>query len=345
MKNDLACLVLGVAVIALQHADTSAQEAPTIVSDLSYITPSRLVDIGGRKMNLHCTGTGSPTVILDAGLGDQIAAWAMVQPVVEKKTKVCSYDRAGLGFSDASGRPATSANIADDLHNLLNAASVKPPFVLVGHSAGGMYVRMYADLHSTDVVGMVLVDPVSENQGPRYFELDPTMRSQNLAYVNSIRDECIPAATHGFKKHPTLQEKCLGGADPRFSDAFNQALLANQTRPAFFQSGVSEWDNVFTVSSDQVRANKGSYGVKPLIVLTRAPFPKSATETQQMRDDKNRLWMTLHDEIAGLSTRGENQVIHGAGHYIQLEQPTVVITAILRVLQDSAASGKSKTDR
>lgn len=340
MRNSLLCLVVCATVSTLPHGYAFAQESPRIVTDMSYIAPSRLVDIGGRKMNLHCTGTGSPTVVLDAGLGDRIASWAMVQPVLEEKTQVCSYDRAGLGFSDASGRPATSANIADDLHSLLKTASVKPPYVLVGHSAGGMYVRMYADLHLPDVAGMVLVDPVSENQGSKYFELDPPMRSQNAAYVDSIREECIPAAIHGFDKKSPLHEKCLGGADPRFSDAFNQASLVNRERPAYFQSVVSEWDNIFTVSSDQVRAKKGSYGARPLIILTRAPFPKSATESQQMRDDKNRLWMALHDDIAALSTRGENRVIPGAGHYIQLEQPTVVITAILRVLQEVSARPK-----
>lgn len=339
MYFPLASLVL-IAVCALTHPQAAAQELPALVSDVSHITPSHLVDIGGRKMNLHCTGAGSPTVVLDAGLGDQVETWAMVQPAIEKKTKICSYDRAGLGFSDASGRAATSANIADDLHKLLTAARIMPPYILVGHSAGGLYVRMYADLHADEVAGMVLVDPVSENQGPRYFALDPTMRSQNSAYVNSIRDECVPAAVRGFETKSALYEKCLGVADQRFNEAFNKASLAVRAKPTYFQAAVSEWDNIFTVSSDQVRANKAGYGAKPLIILTRAPFPKSATESQQMRDDKNRLWMTLHDDIAGLSTHGENQVIQGAGHYIQLEQPKVVISAILRVLQETAAAPK-----
>jgi pimeloyl-ACP methyl ester carboxylesterase len=308
---------------------SNAASAP-IVSDMSYISPDRLVDIGGRRLNIHCVGQGSPTVIFEAGLGDQMRAWAMVQPAVGAKTQACSYDRAGLGFSDPSDRPGTSENAVDDLHRLLAAASVKPPYILVGHSLGGMYMRLYADRYRSEVVGMVLVDPVSEEQGSRYGDLDPSTKSRNDKYVAAMRSECIPAAEKGFEIGSAIYHQCVGEPDPHFSAAFNEAFAANQATAAHLQAVWSEWSNVFTTSSDQVRAARQAFGDMPLVVLSRAPLPRGADETQEMRDAKNRLWMELHDNLARLSTRGNNQVVPGASHFIQLDEPGIVIDTIVR---------------
>ena len=129
----------------------------------------RLVEAGGRMMHIHCTGDGNPTVILDSGLGDSYLSWRKVQPEIARFTRVCSYDRAGLGFSDPSSQARKSKVIAEELHALLQAASVPPPYVIVGHSLGGYNVRVYASLYGSDIVGMVLVDashPDQENRFP-----------------------------------------------------------------------------------------------------------------------------------------------------------------------------------
>ena len=289
-------------------------------------------------MNILCIGSGSPTVVLEAGLGDQIRAWAFVQPKISARTRTCSYDRAGLGFSDPSGRPGTSANAVADLHNLISAASIKPPYILVGHSLGGMYVRLYADRYPADVAGLVLVDPVSEEQGRRFSQLDITTKALNAKYVEWLRTDCIPAATQGFDASSPLYRRCVGEPDSRFSPAFNEALAANGSTAVHFQTVWSEWVNVFTTSSDEVRAAKRTYGDMPLIVLSRAPFALQPGETQEMRDAKNRLWMELHDDLARLSTRGVNQVVPGAGHYIQFDQPDAVVRAVVEVLEQTEAS-------
>src|SRR5208282_6371434 len=131
--------------------------------------PGQRVDVGGYKMHIDCLGQGTPTVILDSGLGDSYISWHKVQPGIAKFTRVCSYDRAGLGYSDSSSEPRTSKLIAEELHALLHAGNVAPPYVLVGHSMGGYDVRLYASLHHDEVVGMVLVDashPDQENRFP-----------------------------------------------------------------------------------------------------------------------------------------------------------------------------------
>ena len=121
--------------------------------------PGQLVDVGGYKMHINCTGQGTPVVILDSGLGDSYISWSKVQPQIAKFTRVCSYDRAGLGYSDASPRPRISKVIAEELHTLLHNAGIDlPPYILVGHSMGGFDVCMFASLYRSEVAGMVLVD-------------------------------------------------------------------------------------------------------------------------------------------------------------------------------------------
>ena len=129
-----------------------------------------LVDIGGRRLHVSCTGTGSPTVILEAGLGDSSETWNAVQPAVAGFTRVCAYDRANKGTSDPDPRPEfrTSRVIIDDLSRLLRAAPISGPYVLVGHSLGGAHIRLYASRFPKDVVGMVLVDASHENQIARF---------------------------------------------------------------------------------------------------------------------------------------------------------------------------------
>ena len=130
--------------------------------------PGELVNVNGRKMHIDCTGEGNPTVILEAGLGDTYLSWRKVQPEIAKFARVCSYDRAGLGYSDSSSQPRTSRVIAQELHALLQAAQVPPPYVLVGHSMGGYDVRLYASLYRDEIAGMVLVDASHPDQETRF---------------------------------------------------------------------------------------------------------------------------------------------------------------------------------
>ena len=131
-------------------------------------TTGRRFDVGGYRMHIDCAGEGSPTVILESGLGDTFASWRKVQPQIAKFTRVCSYDRAGLGYSDSSPQPRTSKVIAGELHALLHAAGIAPPYVLVGHSMGGFDVRLFASLFRNEVAGIVLVDASHPDQENRF---------------------------------------------------------------------------------------------------------------------------------------------------------------------------------
>lgn len=135
------------------------------------------VDVGGRRLNIHCAGVtghaGGPTVVLEAGFGNSSATWARVQPEVAKFARVCSYDRAGLGGSDPSPTPRTAVALTEDLHALLANAKVAGPYVLVGHSLGGILARLYASYYPAEVAGMVLVDSAHEDEPDRGLALIP----------------------------------------------------------------------------------------------------------------------------------------------------------------------------
>lgn len=126
--------------------------------------PGKLVGVGGHQLYIHCIGEGSPTVVLDAGRGGSSNDWRNVQPDLAKFTRVCSYDRAGYGFSEPGPKPRTGQQIINELHKLLVNAGIEGPYVLVGHSSGGLHVRLYASQYPDEVVGMALIDPSHEDQ-------------------------------------------------------------------------------------------------------------------------------------------------------------------------------------
>jgi len=136
----------------------------------------QLVDVGGRRLYIKCSGEprkGAPIVVMDAGMGNTSEVWSAVQPQVAQFARVCSYDRAGMGKSDRDQKAHSSADIVNDLHNLLAKAGVNPPYVLVGHSLGGMNARLYASKYPNDVVGMVLVDSAHEDENDRMLAVLP----------------------------------------------------------------------------------------------------------------------------------------------------------------------------
>ena len=161
----LGALTLAVLLVLAAVSGAAYQSLAGRLDLAKYPPPGQLVDIGGRSLHLWCTGEGSPTVLLEAGLSMGVAAWQQVQAAVSRLTRVCSYDRAGYGWSDEGPAPRTSRAISDDLTRLLDRAQITPPLILVGHSLGGLYLRHFAALHLGTVSGMVLVDSSHEDQG------------------------------------------------------------------------------------------------------------------------------------------------------------------------------------
>ncbi|MEO6968305.1 MAG: alpha/beta hydrolase [Rhodanobacteraceae bacterium] len=246
--------------IAATSTAVAAEKNDAVIDDPAYAHAQRLVQVEpGRRLNLYCIGKGSPTVVFDSGLGSDMDVWAFVQPIIAAHTRACAYDRAGLGFSDPGNLAANSANIADDLHRLLVAASIKPPYILVGHSYGGMNVRLYADKYLPEVAGMVLIDSAEEDWVTSAWKLDP--RQLTFAQFHAefepewkAQRECVKAASAGFTEGTDLYRQCIPEHDPRESSAIYTAYLKRYQTPGFQKAVLSEDENVHDASADQVRA-------------------------------------------------------------------------------------------
>jgi pimeloyl-ACP methyl ester carboxylesterase len=313
---------------------------PEVITNPVYTAPVKLVDIGhGQRMNLYCIGSGSPVVIFDAGMGDSTISWALVQAAVSKKTMACSFDRAGLGFSDAARHASTPRNQSEDLHALLQAAHIKPPYVLVGHSMAGMNVRVYTDKYPDEVAGMVLVDGSHEDQFALGHAIGKTPAKEREAQWDAhLRDmhACIADAEKGLVRGAPAFKKCVGDvSDPSFSAAINAVQEKYMVTPRWQAAVASERENLEYESADETRATRKDFGDIPLIVLTSSPRPKAKDETreeQDMREQWTLAWEGLHTEVASMSTRGINIIVPNSSHYIQYDHPQVVVDAVLQAV-------------
>lgn len=304
------CFLLALACAgAIYEAMASRRDRTT------FHPPGRLIDVGGYRLHLDCTGQGSPTVILEAGGGNPWLSWYKVQPQIAQFAQVCSYDRAGLGWSDPSPKPPSTKVIAEDLHTLLRKGGISGPFVLVGHSLGGMYVRMFADQYRPEVVGMVLVDSSHPDQNER-FPPEAKKLTAGGHYVIRAVQMALP-----FGLSRILASRA---APPEVRGEYCAVFC----RPQFIAAVRAEAESV-DANDAEVRA-LGTLGDLPLVVLSHDPdkmrFPGNLTEPV------NREWGKMQEELAHLSSNGSHIVVQGSGHDIQIDKPKAVVDAIRSVL-------------
>jgi pimeloyl-ACP methyl ester carboxylesterase len=278
----------------------------------------RFFDAGGYRMHIDCTGEGSPTVILESGLGDTYISWRKVQPQIAKITRVCSYDRAGIGYSESGLQPRTSKVMAGELHALLQAASVAPPYVLVGHSMGGYNVRLYASLYRSEVAGIVLVDASHPDQENRF---PPELKNLEGTWLREAEFLEYTA--------PIGIPRLIGLCD---EDPLSRAAECNWHNA---REGVAEL-KAFPESAAQTAAT-GSLGDLPLAVLSHDPDKPSADLPADLARPTNDAWEKMQEELGRLSTRGTQLIAKNSSHYIQIDRPDVVSDAVGNVVQQARA--------
>jgi pimeloyl-ACP methyl ester carboxylesterase len=299
-----------------------------------YMHPMHLVTLkDGHRLNMYCLGRGFPVVILESGLGWGTVAWEMVHRELAETTRVCAYDRAGIGFSDPGPMPRTSSVIVGDLESLLAIAKIKAPYVLVGHSSGSLDVRLFTDRHLRDVVGMVLVDPSVEYQEQRFDKVAPGHLEQD---TQSIRDSknCVNLIRrHSLRPGTEEYAKCVAPPMSGFPTRVNDLLRREQLRASYQQTCLSEFDSIMGASSAEVAAAQRSYGEMPLIVLTAGETMRSKGNKPNVPMDLQRkVWEEMHEELSKLSIRGVHRNVPGATHMIQRSQPEAVIDAVNEVV-------------
>lgn len=290
-------------------------------------------DIGGRALNLDCEGQGSPVVILESGLAVPGYGWIRVAPEVAKFTRVCWYDRAGYGWSDTGSSPRNGLAIASDLHALLAAANVRPPYVMVGHSMGGYDVRVFAGQHRDEVAGMVLVDASHEDQ-----ESHLPQSVKRAAATMERETRMVPWMLRLGVVRAMPRNEALLNRPGGLTKAQNQMLDYLALQPKFFDAVLAEYQARLDTAA-QVRT-AGGLGSKPLIVLTAGGKPELPPGVPEADIEKFAVvWINqLQKSLAGLSDHGRQIVVQGATHMMPYEKPDAVVDAVRQVVRDVRGS-------
>jgi len=292
--------------------------------------PGRLIDVDGLEMHLNCRGSGRPVVIMEAGLTTGSWSWGRVPEALETLTEVCTYDRPGMGWSGFIDHPATAAEVADRLHRLVELAPVEGPYVLLGMSAGGVYVREYYRRHPEGVVGMVLVDSSHEQQGNRLPQTgDPSEMDRMLTicgWLQPVGVVRLSGALDMLTNQPDIDERT------------KPLIRAMVNRTGYCRAIANEMQGF---AGDIRQADPpASLGDLPLLVLSQGKEPQADERfgvTVEQARAMRVVWNGLQLELAALSSRGKRFVAERSGHPIQLEQPELVIDKVgdlVRSLRD-----------
>jgi pimeloyl-ACP methyl ester carboxylesterase len=285
----------------------------------------RHVQVGALKLNIDCSGEGTPAVILDSGMGGPAVEWLKVQPEIARFTRVCSYDRAGHGWSEPGPKPRTSLRIAQELKGLLDAAGEMGPYVMIGHSFGGYNVRMYTSLYPNEVAGVVLVDAEHGDEEPRV----EALYSPAVQEKEEKRDQWNTKI--GRIIEPLRLCFGLDRLEATMKGRMYQELF--YLKPRDEEAGAAE-NEVDSSSWEQVKS-AGNLGDRPLIVLTAGiPYEPDPLLTREEMAKQNDLWINvLQAEETRLSTRGKQIVVPDSGHMIPFDRPDVIVSAVREIVE------------
>jgi pimeloyl-ACP methyl ester carboxylesterase len=298
-----------------------------------YPAPGELIEINGSRMHIHCEGTGSPTVVMEAGSGDCSLSWALVQQNVSSFTRVCTYDRPGYAWSAPVPGPVTARNVTGRLHTLLTRANISPPYVLVGHSLGGIYARYYAHRYPDEVAGLVLVDPGSEWQMARTGNnFSRELKVAVATKTSSLRGMAKEAANGTLARDMSLVQKYSDPRLPSFEYHAFQVLWA--TEPSFWEACADEGDSVFSIWDEVAQQNITALGDIPLVVISSGQDLGFSAVPEENKY-ANMVFRNLQEEMASESPDGKYLVAVNSSHYIQIDQPELVTGAIRSVVNAS----------
>jgi pimeloyl-ACP methyl ester carboxylesterase len=310
-----------------------------------FPAPGRLIDVGGFRLHVNCSGTGSPAVVFEAALGASSLSWSLVQPQVASVTTACSYDRAGLGWSDAGPLPRTAGRVADELHELLRRAQVPTPYVLVGHSFGALVMRILATRHPNLIAGLVLVDPAHPEEW-----LDPGPHErQQIERGRRLCSHGATAARLGIARAVSalvdlgalaparlltglVSRGSFGRADEqilaplwKLPPDLRRPLRRFWTEPKFFEALGSHIATICDSASEARDAGTSPLADVPLTVIAAATS----------NDRRSR----LHEALAATSPRGRLIVARESGHWVPLDEPAAVVDAIAQMVEVARRDG------
>jgi pimeloyl-ACP methyl ester carboxylesterase len=313
-------LLIAVAVVLSIPLAGASYEALASAHDAgTYPAPGVLVDVDGRRMHLNCVGEGSPTIILDAGLGGSSLDWNLVQPELARTTRTCSYDRAGMGWSDPAPGRRTPEQIATELASLLDRAGIEGPYVLVAHSLAGKNARLFAMRQPEDVAGMVLIDPRHE-----YVDEHTTDEEER-----TFRDNVAGQATQ-YSLARRLGIVRLFGSNlagvPAMEETVRRQIAIVATNSSAIEASSAEAAE--RAGSDELLHAAPSLGQTPLIVLAAG---------QSMNEPR---WAEAQRRMSVLSDRGRLIVAQGSSHAVEWDQAALVIATVREVVTEAQGDAR-----
>ncbi len=317
----LAFVILLAAALAVT---TAFNAAASYYFFSQHPAPGKLYDVAGYQMHLYCTGAGSPAVLLDAGLGNDSTIWANVQPVLSKITQVCSYDRAGFGWSAPRPEARDTRHLSDEWHALLAAAGMEGPIVLMGHSISGLYIRDYAARYPQNIVGLVFVDGSTP-----------------------LQDERFPAAMQAFEKKEFILLRAgeaasvlgllraIGQCAPESGFERNAAKMVAEDNCRTSTMLASGQELAAVPESGEQTIHTGPFGDLPILILSQDPEQPVAIPgfSPEAAKELSTIWNGMQDDLKKLSTRSRRIVAKGSSHYIQIDRVDLLNSEVVAFIK------------
>ena len=296
----------------------------------SHPPAGNFVQVNGHKMHINCTGSGSPTIILDAQLGNDSIWWGEIQPVLSKTTRVCSYDRAGFGWSDPLPAPRDADHIADELDQLLLQAQITGPIILMGHSISGLYLRDYASRYPKNVVGIVLVD------------VSTPLQDQNPAFKTGSKGPpawVLRAAM--IAGIPRLIGMC--SASPHGPNADLWKLRAEDICRLHYSAMSGELDS-FQASGEET-VHTGPYGSLPILIISHDPAKMLATPHPTKQDvGRQDAWTQMQEDLKKLSTRSQRIIAKGSSHNVPIDRAELIENKVSLFVEEIRGTAPKPTN-
>lgn len=331
MLRPLLRRALPVLLLPLACGAAAAAKPSPHADAIDYAKPGTLVAIAPeRHLNLRCIGHGAPTLLLESGNNADSMTWQALQPMLAQKTRVCAYDRAGIGFSDGGPLPRNVDTNADDIAALIASAHLATPLVLIGHSYGTDVVRRFADKHADQVSALILLDPPAHAVGEFAPEFEKMEAEQNQAMLAAVA-RCAKGAAAGQLDDPPPELKaCLRPPNPAYSDALNRAIRANKLKASFWQAITAIAETNVALYAQPIAPGE-NHGAMPLLVLQPdAPF---ADEPEEFRAALEKARQKTQRAIAATSSQGKIVPVAHSSHDVQVDRPDAVVEAVDEVLQ------------